>query len=66
MLNATVQNIKMKIDVDKSLKKPMYWKKLTSEKEFESRRRGIFRVALIILIKVLETVRWEVEKLWDS
>ena len=35
ILNATVQNIKTKIDVGKSLKKSMHWKKLTSEKEFD-------------------------------
>ena len=56
MLNATVQNIKIKIDVDevdtvvKVVKEANALKKMTSEKEFESRRRGTFRTAFIVVI----------------
>ena len=66
IIKTTVQNIKTKIDVDKSLEKSTHWKKLTSEKKFESRRRDIFKIVLIILIKVSETVLCKVEKLRDS
>ena len=61
MLNATVQNIKIKIDVDevdtvvKVVKEANALQKTDVRKEFESRRRGTFRTALIILIKALET-----------